>query len=136
MKDNFIGQPIKRSDGKDKTNGNQKYLNDYKISGLLHSAILTSPHAHAKIIDIDIEEAQKSKGVKKVITGKFHPEAMGLYLGDKPPLAVDKVRHYGEPVAAVIAKNKEDAQKALKKIKVEYEKLEPVSSPKEAMEDN
>jgi len=135
LKDNFIGQPIKRSDGKDKTNGNQKYLNDYKISGLLHSAILTSPHAHAKIIDIDIEEAQKSKGVKKVITGKFHPEAMGLYLGDKPPLAVDKVRHYGEPVAAVIAKNKEDAQKAVKKIKVEYEKLDPVSSPKEAMKE-
>jgi CO/xanthine dehydrogenase Mo-binding subunit len=136
LKDNFIGQPIKRSDGKDKTNGNHKYLNDYNISGMLHSAILTSPHAHAKIVDIDIEEAQKSKGVKKVITGKFHPKAMGLYLGDKPPLAVDKVRHYGEPVAAVIAKNKKDAQKALKKIKVEYEKLEPVSSPKKAMEDD
>ncbi len=136
MKDNFIGKPIKRSDGKDKTNGNHKYLNDYNISGMLNSAILTSPHAHAKIVDIDIEEAQKAKGVKKVITGKFHPKAMGLYLGDKPPLALDKVRHYGEPVAAVIAKNKKDAQKAVKKIKVEYEKLEPVSSPKEAMEDN
>ncbi len=135
MKDNFIGQSIKRSDGKDKTNGNQKYLNDYKVSGMLNSAILTSPHAHAKIIDIDIEDAQKSKGVKKVVTGKFHPEAMGLYLGDKPPLAIDKVRHYGEPVAAVIAKNKEDAQKALKKITVEYEKLDPVRSPKEAMEE-
>ncbi|MFO7816006.1 MAG: xanthine dehydrogenase family protein molybdopterin-binding subunit [Halanaerobiales bacterium] len=136
MEDNFIGQSIKRSDGKDKTNGNQKYLNDYKISGMLHSAILTSPHSHAKIIDIDIEKAKKSKGVKEIVTGNYHPKTMGLYLGDKPPLAVDKVRYYGEPVVAVIAKNKEDAQKALKKIKVEYERLERISSPREALQED
>jgi xanthine dehydrogenase molybdenum-binding subunit len=115
-----IGKSIKRSDGKDKTNGNQNYLNDYNFNGLLHAAILTSPHAHAKIKDIDIKEAQNSKGVKKVVTGNQYPKSMGLYLGDKPPLAFDQVRYYGEPVAAVIAKNKRDAQIALKKIKIEY----------------
>ncbi len=131
-----IGKSVKRADGKDKTNGNQNYLNDYNFSGLLHAAILTSPHAHAKIKDIDIQEAQNSKGVKKVVTGNLYPESMGLYLGDKPPLAVDKVRYYGEPVAAVIAKNKRDAQIAIKKIKVEYEKLEAVSSPKDSIKED
>ena len=136
MSDDFIGKKIKRFDSKDKTTGNQMYLDDFKINGLLHSAILTSPHAHAKIINIDVKEAKKSKGVKQVVTGKEYPTTLGLYLGDKPPLAVDKVRHYGEPVAAVIAKNKKDAQEAIKKIKVEYEKLDIVSSPKESMDEN
>jgi len=64
LSESFIGKKIKRFDSKDKTTGNQKYLDDYKISGLLYSAILTSPHAHAKINSIDIEEAKKSKGVR------------------------------------------------------------------------
>jgi len=136
LSESFIGKKIKRFDSKDKTTGNQKYLDDYKISGLLYSAILTSPHAHAKINSIDIEEAKKSKGVKKVVTGKDFPTTLGLYLGDKPPLAVDKVRHFGEPVAAVIAQTKKDAQAALKKIKVDYEKLKIVDSPKDAMRED
>lgn len=136
MSEDLIGKPIKRFDSKDKTTGNQMYLDDYKITGLLYSAILTSPHAHAKINSIDIDKAQKSRGVKKVVTGKDYPTTLGLYLGDKPPLAVDKVRHYGEPVAAVIAQTKKEAQEAVKKIKVDYERLEIVDKPKEAMDES
>src|SRR6056297_676313 len=133
MTKSFVGKSIKRSDGLDKISGNQKYLDDLKFGGLLYASILSSPHAHAEILNIDIKEAEKSPGVKKVITGDYHPHAMGLYLGDKPPLAVQKVRYYGEPVAAVIAKSKENAEKAVQKIKVKYKKLNSVSSSRKSL---
>lgn len=131
-----IEKSIKRSDGKDKTSGTQKYLNDYSFTGLLHAAIVTSTQPHAEILEVNIKEAQNTMGVKKIITGKDYPNPMGLYLGDKPPLAVDKVRYYGEPIAAVIAKNKQDAINAANKIEVKYKKLDPVSSPLQALKDN
>lgn len=133
MTKSFVGKSIKRNDGLDKISGNQKYLDDLKFGGLLYASILSSPHAHAEILNIDIKEAENSPGVKKVITGDYHPHAMGLYLGDKPPLAVQKVRYYGEPVAAVIAKSKENAEKAVQKIKVKYKKLNSVSSSRKSL---
>ncbi|MCF8008602.1 MAG: xanthine dehydrogenase family protein molybdopterin-binding subunit [Halanaerobiales bacterium] len=132
----IIEKSIKRSDGEDKTSGIQKYLNDYSFTGLLHTAIVTSKQPHADILEVNIKEAQDTRGVKKIITGKDYPNPMGLYLGDKPPLAVDKVRYYGEPIAAVIAKNKQDAINAANKIKVKYKKLKPVSSPLQAIKDD
>lgn len=133
MTKSFVGKSIKRNDGLDKISGDQKYLDDLKFGGLLYASILSSPHAHAEILNIDIKEAENSPGVKRVLTGDYHPHAMGLYLGDKPPLAVQKVRYYGEPVAAVIAKSKADAEKAVQKIRVKYKKLNSVSSSRESL---
>ncbi len=128
-----IGQSYLRLEGKDKVRGKIKYVNDLNPPGLLHAAFKTSPHAHAKIVSIDTEEAKKAQGVRAVVTGEDLPYVVGLYLGDKYPLARGKVRHYGEAVAAVIADSEAEAIEALDLIKITYEQLTPVLSVDEAL---
>lgn len=131
-----INTSYPRKDGIKKVNGEAKYTDDYKSNELLHAAILTSPHAHAKINSINTEKAEEASGVRAVVTGKDFDIHTGIYLGDKRPLAKDKVRHYGERVAAVIADTEHEAEEALDLIEVDYETLEPVSNPKEALKEN
>ncbi|MCC5910178.1 MAG: xanthine dehydrogenase family protein molybdopterin-binding subunit [Clostridiaceae bacterium] len=131
-----IGKSPPRKDSKDKVKGKVKYVNDINTVGMLHTALKTSPHAHAKIISIDIAEAMEKPGVRKVITGEDIPYIVGLYLGDKYPLALGKVRHYGEAVAAVIADSEREALEALDAIKISYEELSPVRSIEEAMNED
>lgn len=103
--------------------------------GLLHAALKLSTHAHARIKSIDTSKAKEAEGVQTVITGDDYPITLGLYMGDKPPLAHKKVRYYGEPVAAVIANTEQQARAALNLIKVEYEELPIVSSAREAIKE-
>ncbi len=131
-----IGQSYLRLEGKDKVRGKIKYVNDLNPPGLLHAAFKTSPHAHAKIVSIDIEEAKKAQGVRAVVTGEDLPYVVGLYLGDKYPLARGKVRHYGEAVAAIIADSEAEAKEALDLIKITYEQLTPVLSVDEALKED
>jgi len=113
--------------------GRVRYLNDLDMPGLLHAGLLTSPHAHAKILSVDTEAAAALPGVLAVVIGEDLPVNLGLYLGDKPPLARGKVRHYGEPVAAVVAEDPATARTAAALIRVSYEPLTPVLSPEEAL---
>lgn len=129
----YIGTSLPRKDGDDKVRGRLRYLGDRLSSDMLHAAIKTSPHAHALISKIDTAAALKAPGVRAVLTGEDIPGNIGIYLGDKPPLARRKVRHYGEPVAAVVADSEKEAEAALPLIKVEYERLAVVSSPSEAL---
>ncbi|MDW7739816.1 MAG: xanthine dehydrogenase family protein molybdopterin-binding subunit [Bacillota bacterium] len=126
---------MKRKDGDDKVNGRLLYLGDKQSPAMLHAAVKTSPHAHALIRKIDIAGAKAAPGVKAVIAGDDVPGNIGIYLGDKPPLARKRVRHYGEPVAAVVADSELNAKAALTLIKVEYEPLQVVRSPSEALEE-
>jgi len=71
-----------------------------------HAAIKMSSHAHDLISRIETEEAMQAPGVRAVLTGEDMPGNIGIYLGDKPALARYKVRHYGEPVAAVVDDSK------------------------------
>jgi CO/xanthine dehydrogenase Mo-binding subunit len=128
-----IGKNIKRKDGRDKVTGKIRYVDDFPLPGMLYTAFVTSPHAHAGILGIDSERAREQKGVLGVYTGEDFPYLIGLYLGDKPPLARDKVRHYGEPVAVVVALEHAQAKRAAKRIRVTYDPLPIVSSPKEAL---
>lgn len=132
-KHKVIGKSHIRIDGQDKIRGKQIYVNDNYSNDMLYGAIKTSPHAHAKIISIDIEKAKLAPGVRAVVTGEDLPFVVGLYLGDKYPLARGKVRHYGEAVAAVIADSEAEALEALKLIQVKYEQLEPVLSLEDAL---
>ncbi len=109
---NVIGKNHLRIEGEDKVTGRIKYVNDINFPGMLHAALKTSPHAHARILSIDVGEARKSPGVRAVVTGEDLPYVVGLYLGDKYPLARGKVRHYGEAVAAVIADSEAEAKVA------------------------
>ncbi len=128
-----IGISFPRKDGEDKVRGILRYLGDKQSPQMLHAALKTSPHAHALISKIDTAEALKALGVRAILTGEDIPGNIGIYIGDKPPLARHKVRHYGEPVAAVVADSEEEAYAALPLIKVEYESLPVIHSPSEAL---
>ena len=128
-----VGKSHIRIDGLDKITGKQIYVNDNYSNDMLHAVIKTSPHAHAKIISIDVDKAKIAPGVRAVVTGEDLPVVVGLYLGDKYPLARDKVRHFGEAVVAVIADSEAEAIEALNLIQVKYEQLPPVLSIEDAL---
>jgi carbon-monoxide dehydrogenase large subunit len=93
---------------------------------MLWAKLVGSPYAHAKIKSIKYDEALKVPGVVAVFTGKDFPFKVGIYAADRDVLAIDKVIHYGQPVAAVVAETLEAAEKAAELIEVEYEPLPTV----------
>lgn len=133
---NGIGVSIPRKEAFDKVTGTAKYTDDFISPGMLYGKILTSPHAHAKINSIDVSNAKEAPGVKAVITGDYFPTLCGTVIEDRPPIARDKVRYNGEPVAVVVANSEQEAMKALKLIKVEYEPLPVVNSISDALKQN
>lgn len=128
-----VGVSVPRKEAFDKVTGAAKYTDDMILPGTLHAKMLTSPFAHAKIKSIDISEAEKSPGVQAVITGDYFPVLSGSVIEDRPPIARDKARYNGEPVAVVVANSEQEAMKALKLINVEYEPLAVVNSISEAL---
>lgn len=130
---NVVGVSIPRKEAYDKVTGAAKYVDDTNNPGMLTAKILTSRYAHAIIKSIDISAAKKAQGVKAVITGDYLPTLCGALIEDRPPIARDKVRYYGEPVAVVVANSEMEAMKALELIKVDYEPLPVVSSIYEAL---
>lgn len=128
-----LGRSIARDDAADKTAGRTGFTDDRPRPGLLHAAVLGSPHARARILRIDTAAARASPGVRGVFTGQDWDTLIGLYMGDKPPLARGEVRHHGEGVAAVVADTEAAALLALRLVEVEYEALPPVRSPREAL---
>ena len=122
-----IKQPDKRVETGDKVTGEARFIDDIRFSGALTALVLRSPHGHARIKSIDLSKAQKLEGIKVVITGEqAKPYFINLGISDQQPIAIDKVRHMGEPVAVVVAKDKWTAARARELISVEYEVLKPV----------
>jgi CO/xanthine dehydrogenase Mo-binding subunit len=136
MTDDLIGKSIPRIDGFEKAAGRATYTDDMSLAGMLHARMLLSPHAHARIVKIDVSRAMTVPGVKAVLTGRDLPYRVGLYMVDKPVLADGKVRYFGEPVAAVAATTEENAREAVGLIEVEYEPLEPVLDARKALEED
>ena len=128
-----VGSSVPRADAPLKVSGELKYTGDLLLPGMLHAALLPSPHAFARILRIDAEKTRACPGVRAVVTGDDLQILFGLYLGDKPPLARGYVRHFGEPVVAVVADSERDARYALSKISVEYDPLDPLLAPTEAL---
>ena len=132
-----IPQTEKRVDFEKKITGEAQFLDDISFSGMLHALVLRSPHAHAEIVNINIEEALKVEGIEKIITGQdLNDEIINIDIGDHRPLAVDKVRFAGEPVAVVLAEDKWQGKKALNLIEVEYNPLKAVLNAKDAVKDD
>jgi len=130
----IVGQDVIRKEAWDKVTGRAKYNSDVSFPGLLHAAIVTSTCAHGRIKRLDYSQAVTMPGVRKVLTGGYYSFLTGSVLEDKPPLAVGKVRYYGEPVALVIADSEAEACAAATRVVVEYEDLVPVDSPSTAMQ--
>lgn len=134
MKFKYIGKPYNRPDAVSKVTGKAVYLDDIRLPGMLYAAVLRPQYAHAKVLGVDTSEAEKCEGVVKVVTGKGCKFRYGDNIKDLQPMAVDKVRYIGEPVAAVIADTIAHARAALDKIKVEYEPLPVYIDARDAME--
>lgn len=128
-----IGKSVIRKDAEEKVTGRAKYTNDFQSPSMLYGAKVISPYGHAKIVRIDTSEAQKVEGVKAILAGKHYP-LTGEAIRDKPPIAVDKVRHHGEVVAIVVADSPVQAKAAANLIHVQYELLPVVNSPTQAFQ--
>ena len=129
----YIGKSYIRPDAISKVTGKAIYLDDIRLPGMLHAAILRPETAHARILNIDISQAEKMPGVVKVVTGQGCSYHYGDNIRDLQPMAVEKVRYIGEPVAAVIAKTPMQAQAAVDAIRVTYEPLPVYTDAREAM---
>ena len=131
-----VGERVLRVDGIPKVTGEFAYSSDLYAAGMLWGHTVRSPHAHARIVSIDVSQAVASPGVHAVLTHEDVPGAKtyGLEFPDQPVLAFDRVRYYGEPVAVVAAEHPEQARRAAAKVHVEYEPLELVVDPEQAME--
>ncbi len=123
-----VGRPIMRKEAYDKVTGVAKYTGDMTFRSLLHARTVSSPHAHARIVSIDTSEAMKVPGVKAILTGETFPVYTGSVIADRPPLAMGKVRYFGEPVALVVADTEYHARLAGTRIKIIYEPLPVVDS--------
>ncbi|CAA7617009.1 4-hydroxybenzoyl-CoA reductase subunit alpha [Candidatus Terasakiella magnetica] len=134
-KNGKVGARTPLVDGIEKVTGKAKYTADIASVGALIGRILRSPHAHARIISIDTSAAEALDGVVAVCTGAETPVPFGVLpiAENEYPLARDKVRYRGDPVAAVAAIDEVTAEKALGLIKVEYEPLPSYMTPKAAM---
>ncbi len=132
----IIGKNIVRKEAFNKVTGTAKYTDDFITTGIYHAELLISPYAHAKIINIDIFEAVSSTGVKTIITGSDINVLCGPLLDDMPPLAKEKVRYHGEPVAMVVADCEQNAKAAVAKINVQYQPLQVVNSVLNALKEN
>jgi CO/xanthine dehydrogenase Mo-binding subunit len=131
-----VGESVPRVDGIPKTTGEFAYASDLQAAGMLWGHTVRSPHAHARVLAVDIAEALAMPGVHAVLTHEDVPGAKryGLEFPDQPVLAIDRVRYFGEPVALVAAEHPEQARRAAAAVRVEYEPLEPVVDPERATE--
>ena len=133
-----------RKEDKRLITGQGFFVDDYQPAGSLHMCLVRSPYAHAKILDIDVSKAEALPGVICTITGKEIAEQTTpfIQIGPEPSaliqdfcLAVDKVRHQGDPVVAVIAESKHIAADAVQLVEVDYETLPVVISCEDALKD-
>ncbi len=130
-----IGESVPRADGVPKVTGDFAYASDLFADGMLWGATRHAPHARARISRLDVAPALAIAGVRAVLTQDDVPGAgyFGQDETDQPVLADGEVRFWGEPVAVVAADDPDTARRAADAIVVDYEELEPLVDPEEAV---
>lgn len=132
MAPNYIGASVRRREDVRFLTGSATFVDDVKLPQMLHAAILRSPHAHARILSIDTTEAKAMPGVVRIFTSQDlgawdipipmrSTKLPGLERYLQHPLARDKVRYVGEPLAVVVAESRYLAEDALDAIEVSYQ---------------
>ena len=141
-----IGAPLARKEDLRFLTGHGRYVEDIEIPGALHACFVRSPHPHARIRRIEVQEAKKVPGVIAVYTGKdlaqwttplrMAPPIEGLLPVEMTTLPIDKVRFHGDPVACVIATSRYLAEDAAERVEVDYEPLPAVANLAQALSEN
>lgn len=142
----YIGKPMKRKEDPRLIQGLAHYVDDIQLPRMLHMAVVRSPYAHAKIRSIDASKAKSAPGVVAVFTGddlqgQIGPVPCAAQIPDmkaatRLPLATDKVRFVGEPVAVIAAADRYAARDAIDFVEVDYEPLPAVVDPEKAIAKN
>ncbi|GCE03026.1 xanthine dehydrogenase family protein molybdopterin-binding subunit [Dictyobacter aurantiacus] len=143
----MLGTPIKRREDPRLITGQATYVDDIKLLGMLHMAVFRSTYGHARINSINTDAARQLPGVVAVYTAQDLKGTVGNIpvaaplpphitngMGRRLPLAENKVRFYGDPVAIVIAENRYVARDALDLIDVDYEPLPAAIDIEQAMQ--
>ena len=141
--DGSVGRSIPRIDAVEKVTGEAVFTTDLTFPGMLYAKVLRSPYPHARIVSIDISQAEKLPGVAAVATWENTtdvPYNSSCSEANPPAVPVEdeqifnrELRYVGDEVAAVAADSEETAMAALQLIRVEYEELPAVYDPLEAM---
>jgi len=141
----LIGARVPRQEDIRLLTGRARFVDDVELPGMLEAAVLRSPVAHARIVNVDVSAAAKLPGVYAVVTGadvkavvktpqpviwRIIPD---MFIPDGYPLAVGKVRYLGQGIVAVAAKDRATAEDAFELIDVEYEELPAISSLQDAL---
>ena len=149
MSTRYFGQPIRRTEDPRLLRGEALFVDDVQRPGLLHAAVLRSPHAHAHLLGLDAAAARRHPGVVAVYTAEDlgalnrpgpllvpPPPIDGLVFHTRTgrPLATGTVRHVGEAVAVVVAESRYVAEDALERIDVAYDPLEAAVDLERALE--
>jgi len=133
-----IGDYVPMIDGPDKVSGRAKYTADLLVPGSFAGRIFRSPYSHAEILEVDVSEAAKLPGVKAIVTGAGCDKTFGVLpiARSEYPLARDRVRYRGEPVAAVAAIDDATAKEAVRRIKLKVRELPAYHTAHEALADD
>ena len=134
-----LGQSIQRLEDDTLLRGAGRYTDDFALARAAHVIFVRSPHAHARIKGISVQDASQAPGVVAVLTGKDVAAdglgnipclipVPGLKETPRPILARDTVKHVGDPVAMVIAETLSQAKDAAEKVEVDYEPLRALAS--------
>jgi len=132
---NYIGAPLPVKGALEKVTGRLKFVDDLLEEDMLFGKIVWSRYAHAKIKKVNLVKAKGISGVVAVLTAADVPgeNAFGAIKADQPVLAQDKVRYLGDPIALVIGENKYAAELGCKMVEVEYNQLQPIYNPEDAL---
>src|SRR5687767_12730057 len=139
-----FGTSVRRKEDPRLLTGRGKYAADFRLPGMLHAAVVRSPHAHARLGNLRTKAALGLHGVVAVITGEDLGDIgrIPVRLGPRPsivaclqpPLARERVRYVGEPVAFVVAESRYVAEDALDLVEVDYDPLPPVTDARRAVD--
>jgi selenium-dependent xanthine dehydrogenase len=135
-----VGAKIQRADARSKVLGTGIYVDDMKVPGMLHGAVLRAPKPRVKVLGIDATEALAMPGVKAVLTAADVPgkRFQGHIIPDWPAMIAvgEETRYVGDAIALVAAETRALAKEAVTKIKLEYEVLTPLVDPHHALDED
>jgi carbon-monoxide dehydrogenase large subunit len=140
-----LGTSVRRVEDIPLLKGRGTFVNDIVLPGMLHMVVVRSLYAHARVEKVDVSEALKQPGVVDALTGEdvarltnpimsyFNPASLAMKSADCYALSFGKVRFVGEPVAAVVANNREEAEDAAEFVTIDYDPLPPVVDAEDAL---